>query len=80
MTPEELLKKRLLDDCDECEKLGHSDLVFRRMINDLGPIEATRRLIQSGTAQAGFRFLMSKGEIGEQFTVENRVLENSLII
>ena len=76
MTPEELFKKRLLDDCAECEKLGCSATVCRRMINEYGPIEATKKLIQAKTAQFGFRFLMSKGENGKQFTMENRVLEN----
>ncbi|GFH62832.1 MAG: hypothetical protein ZNDK_0603 [Candidatus Desulfovibrio kirbyi] len=76
MTLENLFKERLLADCVECEKLGLSAHIGRRMVLEHGAIEAAKRLIQSGTAQKGFISLMKKGDKGRQCTMENRIVDS----
>lgn len=76
MSLEDDFQKCLLDDCDRCTELGSKHaFIGREMIIKYGAVEASRRLIKEARAQSGFVFLMEKGDIGKEITIENRILE-----
>lgn len=54
------------------KEIGYNPTYFTRMVAELGPVEATRRLVRSSTPSDGFTKLWETGRL--EMTVEALVL------
>ena len=60
------------DAIGECKTFGYNPTVWQGMINDLGAVEAAKRLLLNGDVQPGFDRLVTEGR--SDLTIEEAVL------